>query len=160
MSDAPNTSPAFIQTNGVLGFPIELTNQVCTRNNPGSTPVIIYDATEDYAQGNGGLVETIDIKLTGTSPDLVVLLFDKFVAETIPKWRLVDELFIPATTATSTAGIVKYEFKLKKILSPSKTSGTENNQGLRLNSKNIQYGVALTVAATDPIIIRMYGGEY
>lgn len=158
MSDAPNTSPAFIQTVGVLGFPIELTNQVCARNNPGSTPVVLYDSAEEYTQGNGALAESIDIRLTGTNPDLVVLLFDKFINETVPKWRLVDELFIPATSATTTAEIPKYEFRLKKLLSPGK--GSENNQGLRLNSSNIQYGVALTVASTDSVIVRMYGGEY
>lgn len=158
MADSPNTSPAFIQTVGVLGLPIELTNQVCTRNNPGSTPVVIYDSSEEYAQGNGALVEALDIQVTGITPDTVVMLFDKFLSETIPKWRKVAEVFIPSTSATSTAVLTEYEFPLKKILSPTK--GNDNNQGLRLNSSNIQYGVALTVATTDPVIIRMYGGEY
>jgi hypothetical protein len=167
MPDAPNTSPAFLQTSGMVGVPVELTNQVCTPDNPGTTPIIAYDSTATYAQGNGALVEMIDIQLTGTTAATTVLLFHRLTLETSPKWRKAAQRAIASVTYSSTVELPSYKIPLKDILFPVPGGGAgttlQQFQGLRLNSPDraIQWGFALTVAAgAAPIIVAMYGGEY
>ncbi|MBO3463134.1 hypothetical protein G7B40_001470 [Aetokthonos hydrillicola Thurmond2011] len=167
MADAPNTSPAFIQTMGIIGVPVDLTNQVCTADNPGTTPIIAYDPTADYAQGNGALIEHIDIQLTGNTAATTVLLFYKFISDTTPKWRKAAQRAIASATVSTTAELPSYSMPLKNILFPVPQAGAgtglQQFQGLRINSpdRSIQWGFALTVAAgTSPIIVTMYGGEY
>lgn len=163
MSDAPNTSPAFMQTMGIIGNPIDLTNQVCTPSTPGTTPAIAYSPISDYAQGNGALVEMIDIKLTGTTVATSVLMFYENLDETVPKWRFSAMRAIAAATYDPLSELPSYKMPLKDILFPVPQVGTVANfQGLRLNSslRSIQWGFALTVAVTSPIIITMYGGEF
>lgn len=167
MPDAPNTSPSFIQTMGIVGVPVELTNQVCSPDNPGTTPVIAYDPTATYAEGNGALVEMIDIQLTGTTAATTVLMFYRIAEETTPKWRKSSQRAINAATYSAAAELPSYKMLLKDILSPVPHAGAgttlQQFQGLRLNSPNrgIQWGFALTMAAgTSPIIVTMYGGEY
>lgn len=167
MPDAPNTSPAFIQTSGMLGVPIELTNQICTPDNPGTTPLIAYDPTADYAQSNGALVEMVDIQLTGTTAATTVLMFCRLTLETSPKWRKSAQRAIASVTYSSTVELPSYKIPLKDILFPVPAGGAgtglQQFQGLRINSptRAIQWGFALTVAAgAAPIIVTMYGGEY
>lgn len=167
MADAPNTSPAFIQTMGMIGVPVELTNQVCTPDNPGTTPVIAYDPTADYVQGNGALIEMVDIQLTGNTTATTVLMFYRWTNETTPKWRKAAQRAIAAATYSAAAELVSYKMPLKDILFPVPGAGAgvtlQQFQGLRLNSptRGVQWGFALTVASgTAPIIVTMYGGEY
>lgn len=167
MADAPNTAPAFIQTSGMLGVPVELTNQVCTPDNPGTTPVLAYDPTADYAQGNGALVEMVDIQLTGNTAATTVLMFYRWLNETNPKWRKAAQRAIPTAAYSATAELASYKIPLKDILFPVPGAGAgtvlQQFQGLRINSpdRGVQWGFALTVAAgTAPIIVTMYGGEY
>lgn len=166
MADSPNTSPPFIQTVGTIALPIQLTNQVCTRDNPGTTPVTIYDSGADYNQENGALIEMIDIQLTGVTVDTVVMLFDQYDSETTPVWRKVGEVAVPAVSPSLTTAVPSYKIPLKDILSPVPHAGAgvsqppQQFQGLRVNSSNIKLGVALTVANTTPIIVRLYGGFY
>lgn len=167
MADAPNTAPAFIQTVGFIGVPIELTNQVCTRENPGTTPLTIYSSDSDYNQGNGALVEMIDIQITGNTAATVLMLFDRFTTETIPKWRKLAEVAIAAATPSNTSAVTSYKIPLKDILFPVPHAGAgtaqppQQFQGLRLNSSGVELGVALTVAAgTAPVIVRLCGGFY
>lgn len=167
MVAAPNTSPAFIQTVGILGYPAELTSQVCTRDAPGSIPLTIYDPTADYAQGNGALVEVIRAEATGVTAASCLLLFYRLMEDSSPKWRKAAEIALPAVgTVPTNAAIAGYpvELPLPKILFPVPSAGTTTQfTGLRLNppERPIQWGVALTVAVgTAPIIVTMYGGEY
>lgn len=167
MADAPNTSPAFIQTVGIIGIPVELTNQVCTPDNPGTTPIPAYDTNGSYTQGNGALVEMIDIQLTGTTAATTVLMFVRLLDETSPKWRKIGQKAIASVTYAATTELPSYKMPLKDILFPVPAGGAgttlQQFQGLRLNSptRGVQYGFALTVAAgSAPIIITMYGGEY
>lgn len=162
MPDAPNTAPAFMQTTGLLGVPVELTNQVCTRDTPGSTPVVGYDSSAEYAQGNGALVEMIDIQVTGNAIATVVMMFDRYTGEVSPKWRKVAEIAVAAAAISNTSVLPSYKIPLKDILFPVPGgSSLPQFQGYRINSKGMQLGFALTVAVgTSPLIIRMYGGEY
>lgn len=167
MADAPNTSPAFMQTMGILGFPVELTNQVCTPDNPGTTPVIAYDTGQSYAQGNGALAEMVDIQLTGTTAATTVMMFVRMLDETSPKWRKVAQRAIASVTYSNTVELPSYKIPLKDILFPVPAGGAgtglQQFQGLRINStlRGVQYGFALTVSAgSAPIIVTMYGGEY
>jgi hypothetical protein len=167
MPDAPNSSPAFIQTMGMIGVPIELTNQVCNPDNPGTTPLTAYDPTANYAQGNGALVEMVDIQLTGTTVNTTVLMFYKLLEEISPKWRKAAQRAIASVSYSSTVELPSYKIPLKDILFPVPAAGAgttlQQFQGLRINSpdRSVQWGFALTVAAgTAPIIVTMYGGEY
>lgn len=165
--DAPNTSPAFIQTMGILGSPVELTNQVCTPDNPGTTPLTAYDSSGTYAQGNGALIEMVDVQLTGTTAATTLLMFYRLLDETTPKWRKLGQVAIASATYSATVALPSYKITLKDILFPVPAAGAgttlQQFQGLRVNSptRGIQYGFALTVAAgTAPIIVTLYGGEY
>lgn len=165
--DAPNTSPSFMQTMGILGFPVELTNQVCSPDNPGTTPVTAYDAGSDYAMGNGALVEMIDIQLTGTTAATTVIMFVRLADEVTPKWRKVAQCAIAAVSYSQTVALPSYKMPLKDILFPVPAAGAGTSlqqfQGLRINSpsRSLEYGFALSVAtAPAPIIVTMYGGEY
>jgi hypothetical protein len=167
MSDAPNTSPAFIQTMGLIGVPVELTNQVCPPDNPGTTPVIAYDTTGSYSQGNGALVEMVDLQLTGTTANTTVLMFYRLLDETNPKWRKAAQRAIASVTYSATVELPSYKILLKDILFPVPAAGAgttlQQFQGLRINSpiRGIQWGFALTAdAGSAPIIVTMYGGEY
>lgn len=171
MSDAPNTSPAFIQTVGILGQPVQLSNQVASRGAPGSNPVDIYDPTQSsYAQGNGALVESIEVMATGTMVQTVLLLFYQVTTETTPVWRFAREVFLPAVTTTpnnnvlttSPANAYPVEMELPKIHSPAVADADNTYRGLRLNSLNraIKWGVALGTAIASPVTVTMYGGEY
>ena len=167
MADAPNTSPGFIQTVGIIGVPIELTNQTCTPDNPGATPLVAYDPTADYAQGNGALVEMVDIQLTGSTAGTTVLMFYRLTLETSPKWRKAAQKAIATVAYSNIVELPSYKMSLKDILFPVPAGGAgtglQQFQGLRINSPSraIQWGFALTVAAgTAPIIVTMYGGEY
>ncbi|RUR76997.1 hypothetical protein PCC6912_39560 [Chlorogloeopsis fritschii PCC 6912] len=156
-----------MQTMGILGSPVELTNQVCTPDNPGTTPVIAYDTTGSYSQGNGALVEMVDIQLTGTTANTTLLMFYKLLDETTPKWRKAAQRAIASVTYSSTVELPSYKIPLKDILFPVPAAGAGTSlqqfQGLRINSslRGIQWGFALTVTAgTAPIIVTLYGGEY
>lgn len=165
--DAPNTSPAFIQTMGILGVPVELTNQVCTPDNPGTTPLTAYDTTGSYAQGNGALVEMVDVQLTGTTAATTLMMFVRLLDETSPKWRKIAQVAIASVTYSATVALPSYKIPLKDILFPVPAGGAgttlQQFQGLRINSptRGVQYGFALTVnAGSAPVIVTMYGGEY
>lgn len=163
MSDAPNTSPAFMQSMGILGLPVDLTTQICTPSTPGSAPVAAYSSIADYALGNGALVEMIDIQLTGSIPATTILMFYRFTGETSPRWRKAASRAVAAATYDSTSELPSYKIPLKDILFPVPQVGTTPGfSGLRLNSssRSLEWGFALTVAVTNPIIVTMYGGEY
>jgi hypothetical protein len=153
----PNTAPAFIRNVGIVGQPVALTNQVCSRDNPGSTPVIIYDP----------LVESLRSEATGVTAASCLLLFHRVMDEAQPVWRKAGEVQLPSVATAPTEGsILSYpvEMLLPRILFP--VAGTANEsylRGLRLNAidRPVQWGVALTVAVgSAPIIVTMYGGEY
>lgn len=160
MADAPNTNPAFMQSMGIIGVPVNLLGQVCSPDTPGSTPVTAYDPTATYAQGNGALIEMVDIQLTGTTPATMVLMFYRLLTETSPIWRKATMRAIAAATYANTTELPSYKMPLKDILFPV---GQSQFSGLRINSpgREIQWGFALTVAVSpSPIIVTMYGGEY
>ncbi|NJL10944.1 MAG: hypothetical protein HC908_14315 [Calothrix sp. SM1_7_51] len=163
----PNTSPAFIRNVGIIGQPIALTSQVCTRENPGNTPSVIYDPSAAYATGNGALVETIRAEATGVTAASCLLLFHRILDEAQPVWRKALEVTLPAVATIPTDSAIPgypVELPLPKILFPVAGAGNDASmRGLRLNpsERPIQWGAALTVAVgTAPIIISMYGGEY
>lgn len=167
MPDAPNTSPAFVQTMGIIGVPVELTNQVCTPDNPGTTPLLAYSSSGSYAQGNGALIESVDVQLTGTTAATTLLMFHRMLDETSPKWRKMGQVAIASTNYSSTVALPSYKIPLKDILFPVPAGGAGTDlqqfQGLRVNSslRGIELGFALTVTAgTAPVIVTMYGGEY
>ena len=167
MPDAPNTSPAFIQTVGILGVPVDLTNQVCNPDNPGTTPLVAYDPLATYSEGNGVLVEMVDIQLTGTCVATTVVMYYRLTLETSPRWRKAAQRAIAPISYSTTVELPSYKMPLKDILSPVPGGGAfvgvPQFTGLRLNSptRNIQWGFALTVVSgTAPIIVTMYGGEY
>ncbi len=167
MPDAPNTSPAFIQSTGIIGIPVELTNQVCQADTPGNVPVVAYDPNGDYPQGNGALVETVDIQLTGNTASTTVCMYYRLLTELTPHWRKASQRAIAQASVSPTAELPSYQMPLKNILFPAPQLGIGSTlqqfQGLRINSpgRSVQWGFALTVAAgTSPIIVTMYGGEY
>lgn len=166
MTAAPNTSPSFIQTVGIVGQPVQLTNQVCTRDAPGTAPIVIYDPTANYALGNGAFVEEIRIEATGVSVASCLMLFHRVLTEAIPVWRKSSEVALPAVASVSNdSAIAGYPvfMPLPKILGPvPQTGNTSQFTGLRINypDSSIQWGVALTVAVGgSPINVVMYGGE-
>jgi hypothetical protein len=162
MSDAPNTSPAFMQTMGILGV-VDLTTQVCTPSTPGTTPAIAYSTSDTYSQGNGALVEMVDLQLTGTIVATAVMMFYQLLDETSPKWRKAAMRAVAAANYDAAVELPSYKMPLKDILFPvPQNSALSNFQGLRINStlRPIQWGFALTVAIASPVIVTLYGGEY
>lgn len=170
MTDSPNTAPAYMQTMGIIGQPVDISNQVCDRLAPGENPVIIYDPTQNYAQNNGALAEQIEVMARGVMVQTVLLFFHKLPTETTPTWRLAGEVFLPAVTAapnnniltTSPAGTYPLSVPLKKILSPVSSDANNPHRGLRLNSleRPFQWGVGVGTAIASPVTVTMYGGEY
>jgi hypothetical protein len=166
MSDNPNSSPSFIRTGGMIGAVVSLTNQVCTRDNPGNTPLVLYDSTASYAQGNGALCEDLTLCATGTIAKSVLFLFIKFTADTNPTWFNIAEWDLPALasiSATTASSGYPLSVPLRKVLAPSPHTGTNQyNTGLRINSSGraIQLGLALgTAIGSMPLIATMWGGE-
>lgn len=166
MADAPNTSPSFIRTCGVLGSVVALTTQVCTRDAPGSTPVVLYDSNGAYAGGNGALAEDFTVCATGPIAKSVLFMFLKFTADTNPVWVNIFEWDLPALSAVSaTTASASYPLSLplRKILSPQPHAGSAGIfTGLRINSSGraIQLGLALgTAIGSMPLICTLWGGE-
>jgi hypothetical protein len=166
MSDNPNTSPSFIRTGGMIGAVVSLTNQVCTRDNPGNIPLVIYDSTASYAQGNGAYCEDLTVCATGIVAKSVLFLFIKFTADTNPTWFNIAEWDLPALasiSATTASAGYPLSVSLRKVLAPSSLVGTNPyKSALRINSSNrsIQLGLALgTAIGSMPLIATMWGGE-
>lgn len=167
MAELPNGTPSFIRSPGILGVPIKLTNQVCSRDNPGNIPLIIYDNSAEYASGNGAIAENVTVCATGTVTKSVLFLFIKFTETIAPEWLLWHEIDLPAlATADATTKGAGYPLRgeLKRIYSPIPQAGSiPFADGLRINgeSRQIQIGVALgTAIGSLPIIVYLEGGEY
>ncbi len=164
----PNTAPAFIRNVGIIGQPVALTNQVCTRDNPGTTPVVIYDSSASYASGNGAFVECFQCNATGVSVAVALLVFHRLPEETSPQWRLAFESSIPEVVAVGDSAFPNFPvyIPLPLILFPVPHAGDAEIgafRGLRINGgdRAIQWGVALSRAVGNfPLIVTMYGGEY
>lgn len=171
MTENPNPQPSFIRSGGIVGTPVKLTNQVCSRDSPGNIPIVIYDNQGDYTTGNGAIVENIVVVPTGTVTQSNLLIFYKLITGTVtPEWLLYEEFNLPALGSVSnTAKSNDYPKKFYPVRdlyrSVPQVSNAENYQypkGIRLNgnSRNYQIGVALTSAIGSlPIIIYLEGGE-
>jgi hypothetical protein len=167
MADSPNTSPSFIRTAGILGSVVSLTNQVCTRDNPGSIPVVLYDSNGAYAGGNGALAEDLTVCATGPIAKSVLFMFIKFTSDTNPVWVNIAEWDLPAlasVSATTASASYPLSLPLRNILAPQPHSSTTTAQfkALRINSSGraIQLGLALgTAIGSLPLIATLWGGE-
>lgn len=165
MVEIPNRLPTFIKQGGILGIPALLTNQTCTRDNPGIIPVTLYDNTADYASGNGAIVENVIIGATGTVTKSTLFFFVRLDDNTT--WRYFAEVDLPAIgSASASAKDSNYPLRAdlgRRIYSPVAQVG--NDQGLigfRINgnSRTVQLGCALgTAIGSLPIIVWLNGGE-
>lgn len=169
MSENPNPQPAFIRSGGILGTPVLLTNQVCTRDAPGNIPIVIYDNQLAYSSGNGAIVENLIIVPTGVVAKSVLFLFVKDLesSTTTPVFTLYDEIDLPALASIS-ATTKNATYPLKAPLardlyrSLPQVGTLQYPKGFRINgnSRNLQYAVALgTTIGTAPIIVYLEGGE-
>lgn len=176
MPENPNPTPTFIRAGGVLGLPVLLTSQNCSRAAPGNIPLILYDNRDNYASGNGAIVENLTVCATGPITRNVLFLFLRFInpgglasAGGITEWLLWHEIDLPATTQlTTTTKDPLYPLRgpLKRIYNPMPhTGGTPFCDGLRINgeSRPLQIGVAtgaaVSVNGTSPLIVWLEGGE-
>lgn len=165
MVEVPNRLPTFIKQGGTLGNPAQLTNQVCTRNAPGNTPVTLYDNTADYASGNGAIVENIIVAATGTVTKSTLLFFMRL--DDSATWNFWGEADLPAiASASASAKDSNYPLRIdlgRRIYSPVAQVGNDQGlQGFRINgnSRTVQLGVALgTAVGSSPIIVWLSGGE-
>jgi hypothetical protein len=168
MTESPNPTPGFIRQSGVLGYPVALTNQVCTRDSPGNVPLILYDndSSTGYASGNGAIAENLVIAPTGTVAKSTLFIFWKFpdVANTWVYW---DEVDLPALASVS-ASTKGSGYPLKASLSrvilapPARVGSNPYPSAFRINgdSRVIQIGVALgTAIGSNPMYIWLDGGE-
>jgi hypothetical protein len=170
LTENPNSTPIFIRQGGLVGRPVSLTNQVCTRDAPGNVPLVLYDNsdTAGYASGNGALVEDLIIAPTGTVIKSTLLIFWKINNQTSAPWLYWDEVDLPAqATISASAKSTTYPFRAtltRTLLSPTPRVGTiQYASGFRINGDSvpIQIGVALGIAAgTAPVIVWLDGGEY
>lgn len=178
MPENPNPTPSFIRAGGILGVPVKLAFTQSNRFAPGSTPLVVYDNTADYAQGNGALIENITVCATGTVVKTVLLIFARFL--TLPgtatqygtgEWLLWHEIDLPATGASTPSATTKdpnYPFRgtLKRLYNPFPHTGTTSFcDGIRVNgsSRPMQIGVALSATQPSdntPLIVWLEGGEY
>lgn len=165
MTEVPNRLPTFIKQTGIIGVPASLTNQVCTRDSPGSTPVILYDNTGDYASGNGAIAENILVCPTGTVAKSTLFFFIKIDADT--EWKYWAEADLPALASISaSAKDGNYPLRVdlgRRLYSPVAQVGSDQGLvGIRINgdSRSYQLGVALgTAIGSQPMYIWMEGGE-
>lgn len=168
MAENPNPTPGFIRQGGVLGYPVSLTNQVCTRDSPGTVPLVLYDndSTSGYASGNGAIVENLIIAPTGTVSKSTLLLFWKFPDQS-NTWIYWDEVDLPALASVS-ANTKGTGYPLKATLSrvifapPARVGSNPYPSAFRINgdSRSLQIGVALgTAIGSSPMYVWLDGGE-
>lgn len=169
MAENPNPQPSFIRAGGILGNPVKLTNQVCTRDAPGNIPLVIYDTQGSYTSGNGAIVENLVIVPTGSVAKSVLFIFVKDLSTslTAPEFTLYEEIDLPAL-ATISASTKDTNYPLKAPIarelyrSMPNVGSLQFPKGLRIcgNSRSLQYGIALgTAIGTAPIIVYLEGGE-
>jgi hypothetical protein len=167
MAENPNPQPAFIRAGGILGNPVKLTNQVCTRDSPGNIPIVIYDNGADYASGNGAIIENIIIVPTGNVVKSILFVFYKDLSNATPEWLLYDEIDLAAISSISASTKdTNYPLKAPTVRqlyrSMPNVGSTQYPTGYRINgnTRTIQLGVALgTTIGTAPIIVYLEGGE-
>jgi hypothetical protein len=168
MAENPNPTPGFIRQGGILGYPVSLTNQVCTRDSPGNVPLVLYDndSTSGYASGNGAIVENLTICPTGTVSKSTLLIFVKFLDQG-NTWIYWDEVDLPALAAVS-ASAKGAGYPLKATLTrtilapPARVGSNPYPNAFRINgdSRTLQIGVALgTAIGSSPMYIWLDGGE-
>lgn len=168
MAESPNPTPGFIRQGGVIGTPVALTNQVCTRDAPGNVPLILYDndSSTGYASGNGAIAENLRICPTGTVAKSTLLIFWKF-PDTSNTWLYWDEVDLPALASVS-ASTKGSGYPLKAtlsgvILAPvARVGSSAYPNAFRINgdSRALQIGVALgTTIGTSPMYVWLEGGE-
>lgn len=160
---SPNTQPVFIRRVGILNS-VRLTNQVCNRDGTGGTPVTLYDPAIN-GDGNGALVEAIQIMPIGVNAASVLYLFFQLATVTPTRWDLWNEINIPAVTAAPNTSIqtsgstYPLTVQLPPLLSPAPNSASAN-RGLRMNGSGVIWGVALGTAIAAGINVTLFGGEY
>lgn len=165
MVEVPNRLPTFIKQGGILGNPASLTNQVCTRDNPGVIPVTLYDNTADYASGNGAIVENVIIAPTGTVTKSALFFFIRLDDDST--WRYWGEVDLPAiASASATAKDTNYPLRAdlgRRLYSPVAQVGDDQGLiGFRINgnSRTVQIGCALGAAIGSlPLLVWLQGGE-
>lgn len=168
MAENPNPTPGFIRQGGILGYPVSLTNQVCTRDSPGNVPLILYDndSTSGYASGNGAIAENLVIAPTGTVAKSTLLIFWKF-PDRADTWIYWDEVDLPAlasiSATTKGAGYPLKATLTRTILAPPARVGSDPYPtAFRINgdSRSLQIGVALgTTIGAAPMHVWLDGGE-
>lgn len=167
MAENPNTQPGFIRIGGILGNPVKLSNQVCTRDAPGNIPLVLYDTQGTYTSGNGAIAENLVIVPTGVVAKSTLLIFVKDLSNSTPEFLLYEEVDLPALASiAATAKPAEYPLKatLTREIYRSLPAVGSNAfpRGIRIpgNSASLQYGVALgTAIGTLPVIIYLEGGE-
>lgn len=157
----PNTQPTFIKRVGILNS-VRLTNQTCARDGTGGTPVTVYDPTIN-GDGNGALVEAIQIQPVGVNVASVLFLFFQLSTVTPARWDFWQEIALPAVTAAPTAaaltsgGTYPLQVTLPPLLSPAPS--TVIRTGLRLNGSGVIWGIALGTAIASGVNVTLFGGE-
>lgn len=165
MVEVPNRLPTFIKQGGIVGVPVSLTNQTCTRDNPGVVPQVIYDNAGDYASGNGSIIENVVVCPTGTVTKSTLFFFIKLDDSTT--WRYWGEVDLPAiNSASASTKDSNYPLRAdlgRRLYSPVAQVGDDQGLvGFRLNgnSRSVQLGCALgTAIGSLPIIVWLQGGE-
>jgi hypothetical protein len=162
---APSTQPAFIKRVGIINS-VRLTNQVVARDGTGGVPVVIYDPTI-HGDGNGALVESIQVMPVGVNAASVLFLFFSLATITPVRWDFWQELTLPAVTAAPAAAALTsgasppYPLlvQLPPLLSPASPTTTPN-RGLRLNGSGVIWAVALGSAVAAGVNVTLFGGEH
>jgi hypothetical protein len=158
---SPNTQPTFMKRVGIINS-VRLSNQTCSRDGTGGTPITIYDPTI-HGDGNGALIEAIQIQPVGVNVASVLFLFFQLATVTPTRWDFWQEIAMPAVTAAPTAAIMTsggtypLQVTLPPILSP--TPASTSRTGLRLNGSGVIWGVALGTAIAAGVNVTMFGGE-
>jgi hypothetical protein len=168
MTESPNPMPGFIRQGGTLGYPVALTNQVCTRDAPGNVPLVLYDndSSTGYASGNGAIAENLIIAPTGTVAKSTLFLFWKF-PDINSNWLYWDEVDLPALASVSASakgsGYPLRAALTRQMLAPPARVGSNpypNTFRINGDSRALQIGVALgTTIGSAPMYIWLSGGE-
>lgn len=144
---APNTQPIYPRRvfvwKKILISDVIVGKKITTQN-----PILLGTAGV-----NGSIIHNIQVKHVGVNPATTVKLFTKQIDDTV--YYIENELNITAATASPTeVASPAFDFTLPKILPASAT-----NTALHL-APECGLFAALTVSATDGLLVTVRGGDY